>query len=191
MSTMEASGLVCLGLACVSACGDNPPANAPVDCLLEQDRVIIVAEPGELQTDGSVVVYGTVRFAPLYGGEVGGGATAGEAGVGGTSGPAAHESTVRAVYVGTVEAVPAASEFNFRTWTAIVQGDRLQAQDDGTGVARLPVDVYLYGGCVARLDTEHQPAVELPIEGGGGTGGEPSGAGGGGAGEGGGGSGGG
>jgi hypothetical protein len=140
----------------IASCSEDPQ-EPEVDCRAEQAEVLISAEGGTVQSDGSVTVYGTIRFAPLYGlGEQGG-----EGGV------APFERTVRAVYVGPVAAT---TQFNFRTWSAHLDGDVLSAYADEMGNARVPVDAYIYGGCVAQLAEEQRPVVEIPPMGSGGMG---------------------
>lgn len=111
------------------------------------DSVTITARPGELQADGSVTIYGSVRFLP------GGGSLT--------------ERTVYAVYVADQEVQPAATDFNFRSWTVSVTGDRLAAFTttamDGSKTATLPVRASLHGGCVKDLETATQPVIHFPV----------------------------
>jgi hypothetical protein len=172
--TISRAGLVALASGVLVASCTDDAQEVEVDCRAEQARVLVTAVPGGVRTDGAVTIYGTIRFAPLYGLDGEGG---GDAGAGGVQ---PFERTVRAVYVGTVAAT---TDFNFRSWSALVPGDVLTAYRGDDGKARLPVDAYIYGGCVVQLPEDQRPAIDVPEGGGGrgGAGGDGGGAGNGGA----------
>jgi hypothetical protein len=107
----------------------------------------ISAQAGAVQSDGSVMVYGSVVAAPL-------------APDGGSA--ETYENAVHAVYVALVAAQMGTDQFNFRSFSVQVPADRLVAYNDGMGHARLPVTAYLTGGCVAQLPESAEPVVVLP-----------------------------
>jgi hypothetical protein len=137
---------------CLIAVGCDPDNgnDDAQDCSLAES-VAIDARAGDVQADGSVTVYGSVRFAPLSGGD---------------NGSVADELAVYAVYVADQEVQPASTDFNYRSWTLSLQPDRLAAFTvtamDGTKTATLPVRAIVHGGCVKELAEESRPIVELP-----------------------------
>lgn len=136
----------CWLIACAIGCGDNAPESSP-GCDLE-GRVAIEVQAEARKDDGSVALHGAVRFAPVVGDP-----------------GAAAERAVYAVYVADQEVLPAASEFNFRSWSITLTADRLTAftttAADGSQQARLPVWAYLHGGCVLELPEAEQPVIEI------------------------------
>lgn len=133
--------------ASLCACGDDGDDNETGDggtCGIVED-VEVHAVPGVIQADGSVTIYGTVRFAPDV-------ANAG-----------AGELAVHSVLVADLEAQPTTTDFNYRSWSVMIAADRLAAFTvtamDGSKSATLPVRVYLYGGCVHDADATEQPTV--------------------------------
>ena len=140
-----------LALCCVFllACGGDDDDESEESCDLETS-LAIEAHAGAPAADGSVNVYGAIRF----------------------SSPARDsdrervERTVYAVYVADQEVLPTAGSFNFRSWTVTVTADRVQAfattADSGARRASLPVRVFLQGDCVVEMAEAAQPVVDLP-----------------------------
>lgn len=139
-----------LALCCalLLACdGDDEASEASCDL---ETSVAIEAHAGAPLSDGSVTVYGAIRF----------------------SSPAPDperervERTVYAVYVADQEVLPTADSFNFRSWTVTVAADRVEAfattADSGARRASLPVRAFLQGDCVLEMAEAAQPVVELP-----------------------------
>jgi len=149
-STTWVLAVVCL--VSYAACGGDDEVGAT-----DSDRscdfatgVAIDIHTGTVQTDGSVTLYGAVRFAPL---------------IGDLAEQQPRERTVHAVYVADQEVQPVANEFNFRTWSISIAADRLAAftttATDGSMQARLPVRAHLQG-CVIELPDSEQPIVNIP-----------------------------
>lgn len=151
MMTKRVLWLLAALIACIGC-----EKESKVDC-----PIVVDARPGALQSDGSVTIFGAVRFAALSGSGGGGeGGASAQAPEGGFKLGCA-ELTVRAVYVAYQEVKPIADEFNFRSWTITLAPDRIASFDDGTRHARLPIKVYFYGGSVVELAEAQQPVVEV------------------------------
>ncbi len=143
-------------IACALGCSkDSTPAP---QCDLDP-HVAIDVHAGAVQTDGSVTVFGGVRFEPL---------------VGDPDAGTDVERAVYAVYVADQEVQPAAGAFNFRTWTVHVGADVLAAfttmAADGSKQAKLPVRAYLQGACTVELTAADEPVVKIPSGSGSGSG---------------------
>jgi hypothetical protein len=122
----------------VTACDNKDDIN--VNCAQETSELKVQVKPGRVQPDGSVTVYGTVQFSDSS---------------------ASAELAVRSVEVAGETVVPSVSDFNFRSWSVSIPGDRLVAYASGGSRATLPVAVYLYGGCIAQLPLVDQPVVPV------------------------------
>jgi len=144
------TSILLLGTLAVAqgACSLN---DANVDCSAELSNVVITAQAGTTQSDGSVTIYGTVE------------ASAGDA----ASGEGGAELTVRAVYVAGQQVTLDADGFYYRTWSTMLTGDVVAAYAGGTSEAHIPVVAYVYGGCIARLAPAEEPVVTVPIRDGG------------------------
>jgi hypothetical protein len=118
-----------------------------VDCSAELQDVHIEAYSGQVQSDGSVTVYGTIQFASGDSSTPDGGA----------------ELTVRSVYVAGQQVAQPNDGFNYRSWTVTLTQDRLAAYAAGSGQAHVPDVAYLYGGCYASLPTTSEPVVPVKI----------------------------
>jgi hypothetical protein len=135
MRRRDACGLLAVWLGC----GDDlDEATCDLD-----PAAVIEARAGTLQADGTVTVYGAIHAAD----------------------DGRPDRAVHAVYVADQEVQPAASEFNFRSWSVSLSADRLAAFTivamDGAKQARLPVRVYLQGACVLELPEDRQPVIEF------------------------------
>lgn len=136
-------------LACGES-GDDGASETPKTCDFGS-TIEIDARPGALEADGSVTVYGSVRFAPQP-----------DAG----NGEVNAERTVYAVFVADQEVQPASTDFNFRSWSIMLAADRLAAFTttamDGTKRAKLPIRAYLHGGCVVDIAPGDEPEIVFP-----------------------------
>lgn len=136
--------IVCTTIAAPLACDNTDEIQ--VDCTAETTQAQLQARAGQVQSDGSVMVYGTVLFSDPN---------------------AAAELTVRAVDVAGIEVAPGPTAFNFREWSVSIPFDRIVAYAAGANEASLPVVARLYGGCIVELPVADEPLVRvIPPDGG-------------------------
>lgn len=136
-----------VGALCV--CGCEYPVQS-ISCPPDLG-VAVAANPGTLQSDGSLTVYGSVQVIPPAGG--------------GSADSAAAERTVDALFIADVEVQLASDAFNFRSWTVALTADRLAAftttMADGSRQAQLPVRAYIDDGCVMEMPKDQQPVLRI------------------------------
>lgn len=123
-----------------SASCTSSSSSSPGQACFPAPDIAVDVVPSPPASDGSVTVYGTVRFAPLVRASGAGGSTAtsGSAGAGG-GGP--HEQAVNDVIV--AGAPVTSTDFNFRSWWVNISKDRLCAYAMSPEAASLPVRAYV------------------------------------------------
>lgn len=138
-----------LFIFCLCASGCAPALSDGTACNIGAD-FDLDAHAGAVQSDGSVTVYGGTRFGPPVG----------------SDDAVVFQRAVHAVFVADLEAQPGTSDFNFRSWTVSIPGDRLEAYtvitEDGSKQASLPVRAFLEGNCVFDLAMADEPIVTFP-----------------------------
>jgi hypothetical protein len=144
----------CVMACALPLCGCEypvPSTRCPADL-----SVAVVASPGNVQSDGTVTVYGSIQVT-------------GPAGSG-SAGSAGSERTVDALFVADIEVQLASDAFNFRNWTVTLTADRVAAftttMADGSKQGHLPVRAYIDDGCVMEMPQDQQPVLRIPKSGG-------------------------